>query len=178
MTLAAAHAPPLPGWARCGIGLLVSLGWAGSVWVAAHIEVDASLERVALFAHLACLVVGFGAVLALDWCGLQWLLGRRPLAEITRMATGLHQLIWIGLAGLVLSGILLGPQLGDVLTRVKLALVLVVALNGVQAQDLQGRLEEYDAVPRHLLVRLMASAGLSQAGWWGCMVIGFLNSGR
>ncbi len=178
MTVAATHAPPLPGWARWGIGVLVALGWAGSVWVAAHIEVDASLERVALFAHLASLVVGFGAVLVLDWCGLQWLLGRRRLAEVTRMATGMHQLIWIGLAGLVLSGILLGPQLGDPLTRVKLALVLVVALNGVQAQDLQRRLEEYDAAPRSLLLRLMGSAGLSQAGWWGCMVIGFLNSGR
>lgn len=168
--------PPLPVWARWGTAALVCAAWGAAVWIAGHVSADRVLGDVALFVHLASLVVGFGAVLALDWWGLQWLLGRRTLAEVTRQSGGTHQLVWMGLTGLVLSGILLSPDLGSPLTQLKLVLVLVVALNGLQAQGLQHRLERHPELPRAVLGRCLATATVSQGGWWGCMLIGFVNT--
>jgi hypothetical protein len=168
----------LPTWALWGTGGLTCAVWAAAVWTSAHVHADHTLHKAALFVHLACLVLGFGAVLALDWWGLHWLLGRRTLADVVRLAEGLHLLIWVGLAGLTLSGMLLNPDLSSPLTRIKLGLVLLIALNGLQAHALQWRLDANLENPpnRRLLVRSAASAGISQACWWGCMVIGFLNS--
>ncbi|GAA1070542.1 hypothetical protein [Kitasatospora arboriphila] len=171
---------PLSGTvARC---LLVSVGlcvlWAGSAWTAGHVRTDASLHTVALFVHLVALVVGFGAVLAVDYMGALWLLGRRTLAQAVESTGPLHVPVWAGLAGLTASGILLEPQLDSPLTRVKLLLVLLIALNGVHATALTKRLEA--AGPgrpkRRLLVRGALSALVSQLGWWGALAIGFWNT--
>ncbi|WP_206279879.1 hypothetical protein [Streptomyces luteoverticillatus] len=160
--------------------------WAAAVWTVVHLRADPLLHDVALFVHLACLIVGFGAVLTVDWLGLLWLLGRRPLAEVLRAADAVHPPIWLGLAGLVGSGMLLHPDPGALLTRVKLGLVLVVALNGLHAWTLQPRLTALSAgagsgalatVSRRALVaRRAAGVLVSQLGWWGATVIGFLNS--
>ncbi|MEW1912003.1 hypothetical protein AB0442_26770 [Kitasatospora sp. NPDC085895] len=171
---------PLSGTvARC---LLVSIGlcvlWAGSAWTAGHVRTDASLHTVALFVHLVALVVGFGAVLAVDYTGALWLLGRCTLAQAVESTGPLHVPVWAGLAGLTASGILLEPQLDSPLTRVKLLLVLLIALNGVHATALTKRLEA--AGPgrpeRRLLVRGALSALVSQLGWWGALAIGFWNT--
>lgn len=52
------------------------------------------------------------------------------------------------------------------------------ALNGVHATALHPRLESYGALrpPTHLMARAAGSAGLSQLGWWGAVVIGFYNT--
>lgn len=171
-------APVLPPVVRrlAVAGLLCGV-WALSCWVAAHLEADASLHRAALFLHLAALVVGLGAVLRVDWEALLWLLGRRTLADVVRLAAGSHTLIWTGLAGLVLSGILLHPDLHAPLTQAKLVAVLVVALNGVQAHCLQDRLEASRGRPSTALVLWSAgSAGVSQLGWWGATLVGFVNA--
>jgi len=82
--------------------------------------------------------------------------------------------IWAGYSALVLSGLLLEPDLASPMTRVKLALVLVIGLNGVVALWL------HRALHRGPDARLMAlgacCAILSQAGWWGSIVIGHLNT--
>jgi hypothetical protein len=169
-------APPLPAWARWAVAGLVCVGWSTAVWTAGHVTTDPVLRMAALFVHLASLVAGFGAVLVLDWWGLQWLLGRRAFPEVASLSRGTHQLVWIGLAGLVLSGVLLSPELGTPLTQLKLVLVLLVALNGVQAHALQRRLESLRELPRRTLLRCVLTAGVSQGGWWGCVLIGFVNS--
>ncbi|ARZ68555.1 hypothetical protein M1P56_31325 [Streptomyces sp. HU2014] len=164
--------------------------WAAAVWTAVHLTADPLLHDVALFAHLASLVVGFGAVLTVDWLGLLWLLGRRPLPEVLRTADAVHLPIWLGLAGLVGSGVLLHPDPGSPLTQVKLGLVLLVALNGVHAWTLgpalaalsgpRGADAPGDApgapVSRALTARCASTVLVSQLGWWGATVIGFLNS--
>ncbi|MFE7546506.1 hypothetical protein [Streptomyces gardneri] len=65
--------------------------WASCTWMSLHLHVDPLLHKVALFAHLASLILGFGAVLAIDYYGLLWLLGRRSLPDtLERAANGVH----------------------------------------------------------------------------------------
>ncbi|MBP0450138.1 hypothetical protein J5Y04_11320 [Kitasatospora sp. RG8] len=156
----------------------VCLLWAASAWTAGHLHADPALHTVALFLHLVALVVGLGAVLAIDYYGLLWLLGRRTLRQVVDFTTPLHVPVWGGLAGLVLSGVMLEPDLSSGLTQVKLGLVLLIALNGVYASTLHRRLTAYGdrRPPAPLLTRGAASALVSQAGWWGAVLIGFYNT--
>ncbi|MBC2901606.1 hypothetical protein [Streptomyces cupreus] len=169
---------PLHGWTLITADVLICLAWAGSVWAALHVEAGPAVRTVALFVHLGALVIGLGSVLTIDYYGALWLLGRRSLRQALEFADPLHVPVWAGLAGLVLSGIALDPDPQAPLTRVKLVLVLLVALNGVHAQALHRTLVgQGGALPlRRLLVRGVISAVLSQLGWWGAVTIGFLNS--
>ncbi|MFF7892520.1 hypothetical protein ACFZDI_11555 [Streptomyces sp. NPDC007907] len=157
--------------------LLICLAWAGSVGAASQVEAGPAVRTVALFLHLGALVLGLGSVLTIDYYGMLWLLGRRSLRQSLEFADPLHVPVWTGLAGLVLSGIVLDPDPRAPLTRVKLVLVLLIALNGVHAQALHRTLGGHvGAWPRRLLVRGVVSAVVSQLGWWGAVTIGFLNS--
>ena len=84
-------------------------------------------------------------------------------------------LIWDGLTGLTVSGLLLHPNLASWPTRIKLGIVLVVGLNGLCAHHLTPRLANPPA-PRPLLIRAATCAAISQTGWWSATVIGFLNA--
>lgn len=169
--------PPLPSWFVAPVVAVVCLMWGASVWVSEHILPDPALREVALFAHLAALVAGFGAVLVIDWTGVLWVLGRRTFADVTRTADAVHGVIWASLAALTASGALLHPDTGSMLTRVKLALVLIIALNGLYAHVLSQRLALVDGEPPGDLLARSALAGLvSQICWWAAMGIGFYNS--
>ncbi|MFF9198243.1 hypothetical protein ACF09L_23810 [Streptomyces sp. NPDC014779] len=174
---------PLPhltsGWLLSAAGVLTAGFLAASVWTSGHVHADATLQTAARFVHVASLVAGLGAVLAVDWFAVLWLTGRRPLAGVLDTACALQTPIWAGLGGLTVSGLFLHPDLGSPLTLVKLGLVLAVTLNGLHAHRLGQLLERFrgrGAVPRRLLLRSAAVAGLSQLGWWGATLIGFLNS--
>lgn len=65
----------------------VTAVWAVIVWTAPRVHVGPDVHRLAPFCHLAALVVGFGAVLAVDWLGLQWMLRRLDLATLLRTAS-------------------------------------------------------------------------------------------
>lgn len=170
--------PAMPDWAPVGLAALLTVVLGGALWTAGHLRPDPVLHEVALFAHLASLVLGFGAVLAVDWVALLWLLRQRPLADVLRTADNAHLPIWLGYAGLVVSGVLLEPDLASTATRVKLALVMVIGWNGAGAIVLNRRLARVgDQPPDPRLLRVAAgAAALSQAGWWGAMLVGFLNA--
>lgn len=170
---------PLPGWAPVAAAVLMTAGLVGALWVSGHLRTDPVLREVALFAHLACLVVGFGAVLVLDWLGLLWLLGRRTLPDVLRAAGDARAPIWSGYAGLVVSGVLLEPDLTSPATRLKLGLVLLIGWNGVAATALESSLARAGgpAAPRRLLLVSGIATLVSQAGWWGAMLLGFRNAG-
>ena len=162
---------------RCAAaGVLVVAGWAAVLWISQQLTVTGPARDLALFAHLVSLVAGMGAVLTVDWAGLQWLRGRRSLADVLELTSTAHVLIWLGLAGLVASGAFLSPDLTAVATLTKLGTVLLVALNGVQAHALLHRLQECLEPGPALLRRIAASATVSQACWWTALVIGYLNS--
>lgn len=178
----AGQSPPLrlhDSWWALGVAaLLASLTLASCLWVSAHLHPDPALHTVALFIHLASLVLGFGAVVVIDYYGLLWLTGRCSLSEALTTANRLHAPVWAGLAGLVGSGAMLHPDLGSPLTCTKLALVLILTLNGLQAKVLAHRLSQSAACtpsPR-VLIWGAATAGVSQLCWWGAVAIGFLNS--
>ena len=176
--------PPTPPWALVALGVLACAIMAAACWTASHVHADPPLLTAARFLHLAALVVGLGAVLAVDWLALLWLLGRRRLSDVLQTACALHTPIWLGLGGLVLSGLFLHPDLASPLTLIKLGLVLAVMLNGLYAQWIGQRLgrlqkepeSEAGVVPRRLLMQTGIAASISQVGWWGASVIGFLNS--
>ncbi|WP_433242797.1 hypothetical protein ACQPYK_38720 [Streptosporangium sp. CA-135522] len=152
----------------------------GCVWVSAHLQADLTLRTVALFVHLASLVLGFGAVLVADYHGLLWMVGRCTLSDILVSTTRLHLPVWTGLAGLVVSGVILHPDLASPLTRTKLALVLLLTLNGLQTGLLSRRMEQGGptSLPPRLLAWGATTAFISQVCWWGAVVIGFLNGQR
>jgi hypothetical protein len=170
----------LSGWSAGALaGSAVVLGWVLAVEIAQHVNPGARLHSLALFLHLASLVAGFGAVLVIDWTGLLWVLGRRTFLDVTRTADALHLLIWLGLAGLTGSGLLLRPDACHPLTRIKLALVLVIAVNGLYAHTLQPRLAALGErnPPAALLHQAGTAALISQVAWWASMAIGFRNHG-
>lgn len=144
------------------------------VWGSQQAHPHPAVHDTALFVHLAALVLGFGGVLSVDWVAALYLLGRRSFLDMVRAADNAAVPIWAGYAGLVLSGLLLEPALDSPVTLVKLGLVLVIGLNGVVA------LAVHRALTREPDLRWMAIGGsvavVSQLGWWGATVIGFLNA--
>lgn len=149
--------------------------WGAVIWTAPHLHPGPIVWKVALFAHLVGLAVGFGAVLTVDWQALRWLFGRAALADVLRLARTTAVPIWAGLAVLTASGLLLHPNLAADRTRAKVALVLVIGLNGLFVHHLRPRLE-LRPLPRRYLAQACASAVISQVAWWSCTLIGFVNA--
>ncbi|TJZ42876.1 hypothetical protein FCH28_33900 [Streptomyces piniterrae] len=170
--------PPTPPWALAALGVLSTAALMAACWAAAHLHADPPLQTAARFLHLVALIVGLGAVLAVDWFGVLWMLGRRRLTDVLQTACTLQVPIWAGLAGLVVTGSFLGPNLAAPLTLFKLGLVLAITLNGLYAHWLGQRLHQHKAteVPRRLRIQAGAATAISQLGWWGASVVGYLNS--
>jgi hypothetical protein len=148
-----------------------------AVAVALHLDVPDAVHELALFGHLAALVVGFGAVLAVDWVGLQWLRRRARIVDVLATASTLTVPIWLGLTGLIATGALLSPEPASPRTLTKLLLVAVAGVNGAYAHRLHPRLARAgEAPPLALLLRGVASTTVSQLCWWGATIIGFLNA--
>ena len=163
---------------------IILAGLVVALWVSTLVPATYELRPVAQSLHVLSLVVSFGAVLVIDWHGLLWLAGRRGLTESTRLAAGAGPLIWGGLAGLIATGALLHPNLHSPLTVTKLVLVLAVAWNGAAMSALRRRMAQLPAyvkpadLPRRDWRLMMTATVVSQVGWWGAIIIGFVNSSR
>jgi hypothetical protein len=152
---------------------------AAAIWLSSHVHPSPALHDIALFVHLCSLVLGFGAVLVGDYFFALWALRRSTFTEAVSSASRLHLLVWSGLVGLVLSGMLLEPNLHSGTTVLKLALVAVLTVNGLQATMLTERMKSISGTPPiPLLAWGAATTAISQLCWWGAIVIGFLNSAR
>lgn len=157
-----------------GAALLVGTITVGCMWTANHLTPSAGVHAVALFAHLAALVAGFGAVLAVDWMALLWLAGRRPIEAVLDTAASIAVPIWIGYAGLVGTGMLLEPDMSRPWTLVKLGLVVVIGINGVAAAVVHRAMVRQPS--RAAVVLGAACASVSQGCWWTATVVGFVNA--
>lgn len=160
----------------------VAGAWALAVWLSTMFTPPAWLHASALFLHLASLVVGLGAVLMIEWHALLWATGWSNVRELRQADRTMILPVWAGLAGLLVSGTLLEPDLAQPATLVKLAAVLVLSLNGVAltrwTHDL-ARLPpnaHFRTLPPGARVGFVASAVVSQLAWWTAVIIGMLNS--
>ncbi len=130
--------------------------------------------------HIISMVVGMGAVLVVDTFGLLWLMRRVELAFVMRVAEVTQKLIWLGWTGSVVSGTALLLQKGyvDELTMIKIALVAALGLNGIALHMLKGALSRVrgNDVPLRLQMRIALTTMVSQVGWWGAIIIGWLHS--
>ena len=156
---------------------VVSLAIVGLVLLSTLINPPHWLQVVALFVHLISLVVGFGSVLAVDWYGLLSLSHRVTIGDVLLTAERMTPLIWIGLTGLTISGVVLKPDLSSWLIVVKLCCVLGVGIVGVLALSTSRLMERQMPTPARSVVRRgMVLAGASQTFWWTAVIIGFLTS--
>ncbi|MEU7652181.1 hypothetical protein AB0C42_03660 [Micromonospora taraxaci] len=157
--------------------LTMTAGWLFAILLAPHLSLSPGWRMVALFCHLTCLVVGFGAVLTVDWISLRWLLRRESLGNVLTAARGVHLLIWLGLVGLLVSGAALGPDTSSGLVWVKLLAVLAVGVNGLFLGRVRDRLTAVDGPPPWAaLLAGVVAATVSQVGWWTATLIGFWSA--
>ncbi|WP_235508232.1 hypothetical protein [Agromyces sp. Soil535] len=162
--------------------LAVAAAWAASIWLSTLLAAPPWLHSIALFVHLASLIIGFGAVLMVEWYGLLWMTDWRSARDVRQIDLTLRIPIWAGLVGLLASGALLQPDLESPATLVKLGAVLVLSLNGVALTRWTTRLARmprkmrFSSLPRMARFRFISSAVISQLAWWTAVVIGMLNS--
>lgn len=157
---------------------LAATCWAMALGLSQLVQAPLVLHQVALALHVLAMVAGFGAVLTVDWYGLAWLRGTRRLSETLRLAEAANPLIWLGVGGLLASGILLAPDLSRPEAWVKQAAVLVVALNGVRVGAMAPTLRALPDghriadLPPAARRRLLASIAVSQTAWWVAVLVG------
>jgi hypothetical protein len=141
---------------------------------------DTTAFYIVLFLHLVSLIVAFGSVLVIDVFGLLWICRRHPLSHVFKVAGVTQKLIWIGWAGLVASGIplLVMKAYVDNLTKLKIFLVLLVGLNGLFLDAVKRageKVPEGAGPPAVLIYHMGLTSAISQLGWWGTVVIGFIH---
>jgi hypothetical protein len=148
-----------------------------------RIDIGHGLHHAVMALHLISLTIGFGAVAAVDVCALNGLLRRHDftLSDAARAGAVVDPLIWTGYFGLILSGLLLRPDLDEPLMWVKLAAGFVAGLNGINAKGvmralfLLPRSTRLADLPRSFVVRAVAAAVVSQVAWWTAILIGFFG---
>jgi hypothetical protein len=148
----------------------------GLIFLSTLVDPPHWLQVGALFVHLISLVVGFGSVLAVDWYGLLSLSRRTTIGDVVLTADRMTPLIWLGLAGLTTSGVILKPDLNSWLVVIKLCCVVGVGIVGVLALSTTRLMERQMPTPaRSVIRRGMVLAGLSQTFWWTAVFIGFIT---
>lgn len=180
------HADELFGWpAWCGLPVRLSVvvaAWAVMLWVAPTLAPRPLAHDLARSLHLVSLVVALGAIVVVDWHGLLWVLQRRRLTQMLRLAAATGPMVWAGLTGLCLTGPLLEPDLSNPLTRLKMLLVLGAAMNGALLPLTTARLTDVPVetalrdLPRRTRARLVQAVVVSQVCWWGAAAIGAYTS--
>lgn len=161
---------------------LVAAAWALAAWAGTVLAPPDWLHGVALFAHLASLVVGLGAVLMIEWHALLWATGWSNVRELRQADRTMILPVWVGLGGLLVSGALLEPDPAQPATLVKLGAVLVLSLNGVALTKWTSDLARlpptarFHSLPSGVRVGFVTSAVISQLAWWTAVIIGLMNS--
>ncbi len=135
---------------------------------------------LALFFHLVFLILGFGSVMVIDTFGLLMLLKKTTLVMVEKVANITQKLIWVGWTGMVISGFNLIILKGyvDNLTKIKIFLVLLIGLNGWFLHKIKQTLKQhaqFSDIPNKIKFNIFFSTLISQIGWWGALVIGFVH---
>lgn len=137
--------------------------------------------KVIVFLHLLSLVVAYGSVLFVDFYGLLWALGKRTKNQMLDVSGVAQKLIWAGVAGLILTGIVLHPDMTNPLVRIKMLFVLIILCNGlnlhyVRKAMMQQKVQKFSELSQKLALWSLLSIILSQVAWLGAMVLGLIIS--
>lgn len=137
--------------------------------------------HILAFIHLISLVIGFGAVVVIDAFGLLWVMKKINLQIVNQTANITQRLIWLGWVGLVVTGTILVLRRGSIsnISMVKVFFVAMLGLNGIFLHLIKknfNKLANLDSIPTIYKFRITLTSLISQVGWWGAIVIGFLNT--
>ena len=164
------------------LSLAAAAGWGTSVAVGNAFIFDHGVHRLALSAHVLAMVLAFGSVVVVDWVGFLWLIGKRRLHDTSRLESAAAPLIWAGLAGLLITGAFIHPDITSTATQLKMCCVLGLMLNGISLIPVMRRLHtlpdgtNFKEVCGNLRARLIVALVLSQGFWWTAIIVGFANS--
>ena len=164
------------------LSLTAATAWGTSVAVGNAFTFDPGVHRLAVAAHVLAMVLAFGSVIVVDWVGFLWLIGKRRLHDTSRLESAAAPLIWVGLAGLLVTGALIHPDFTFTATQLKMCCVLGLMLNGISLIPVMQRLHalpdgtNFKEVCGNLRARLIVALVLSQAFWWTAIIVGFANS--
>lgn len=141
---------------------------------------DSAPFYVLLFVHLSGLVLGFGSVMVTDLYGALWLTGRQPYQQVVRVSAVTEKFIWVGWSIMVAAGIPLIVIKGEIdnLMWIKLFFVALIGVNGFALYLVQQRASDFgpgDELPSRFVVWSALALLVSQIGWWGAVLIGFLH---
>ncbi|MCC7543653.1 hypothetical protein IT415_02995 [bacterium] len=140
--------------------------------------------NIILFTHLIGFAIGFGSVLLVDTVGLLWVFRKVKVSQLGWLTGIAQKLIWASVVIQVISGsILLDPEYVTIRTKIKLAAVLILVINGVvfdriRKQMLAYKQDDFWKMPRPFQLLSVAAISLSQLCWWTATVIGFIASSR
>jgi hypothetical protein len=137
------------------------------------------MYKTFLFIHLISLIVAYGTIVFVDFYGFFWALGKRTNEQVMQVSSPAQILIWSGLTGLVITGIALGPNLSRPLTQLKMVLVVIIFINGINLHFVQKALKQnkgvsFQKLNKKLLFWSVASLTLSQLAWLGAIIAGFI----
>lgn len=139
--------------------------------------IDAHL--VWLFVHVLSVILGFGAVIVVDVFGVLWMRKKVSLLQVILVTEVTQKLIWIGWLGAVISGYILLQEFTRIpnLVWFKIFLVALLGVNGVFLHFIKVALEKIkdDQISNKLKFRIGFGSLVSQIGWWGAIIIGFLG---
>lgn len=135
---------------------------------------------ILLFVHLSSLILGFGSVLVTDLYGLLWTWDRVRFTQLIRVSGVTEKFVWAGWIGMVVAGVPLLVLKGEIdhLMMIKLFFVVLIGINGLALHKLHSKVEGFsqgEDVPNIFMFRLILSLFVSQLGWWGALLIGFLH---
>jgi len=141
---------------------------------------DSPAFYILLFVHLSGLVLGFGSVLVTDLYGALWLVGRQPYRQVVAVSAVTERFVWVGWSAMVAAGVPLLVIKGQIdnLMWIKLFFVALIGLNGLALHRVQRRASDFgpgDELPSRFVVWSTLALFVSQIGWWGAMLIGFLH---
>jgi hypothetical protein len=130
--------------------------------------------------HLLILAATVSVILYADHLGFQYFRGIKETLSI-RTVTFLHRATWIGLLGMIASGIYLFIPIKDELLAepvflLKLFFVFVLFCNGVLIGKIARKASEspFHALPSREKRILILSGAASACSWIGAASIGFL----
>ena len=130
--------------------------------------------------HLLFLFIALPSVLYADFLGLQWIRGTQATLERTTMHR-LHIVVYVALAGLILTGLLLFSErstrlLANSAFIMKMVFVAVLVVNSVfiGVHMHKALSSPFATLTRSERVRILASGVVSTLGWIGAIIGGLM----